>query len=145
MNNSSIKLLLLFIALNVPTVLFAQCKLFSKKQCIPELMPYNHNGQLNNITLMPGEKAELLMTFYAGQDYRLMVCGQPILGDIQFKVKDKDKKEIYDNITATTSSIWDFKVASTQQLILEVIVPESDSKTKIMESGCVSVLVGFKL
>lgn len=145
MNNSSLKLLLFFIALNIPIALMGQCKSFSKKQCIPSLLPYNHNGQLNNITLMPGEKAELLMTFYTGQDYRLMVCGHPILGDITFKVSDKDKKEIYNNKSGEPSSIWDFKVASTQQLILEVEVPESDSKTKMMESGCVSVLVGFKL
>ncbi len=145
MNNFSFKLLLIFIAINIPVVVFAQCKLFSKKQCIPELLPYNHNGQQNNVTLMPGEKAELLMTFYAGQDYRLMVCGQPILGDIKFKVKDKERKEIYNNSTAALSSIWDFKVASTQQLILEVEAPETDSKTRLMESGCISVLVGFKL
>ncbi len=94
---------------------------------------------------MPGEKAELLMTFYSGQDYRLMVCGQPILGDIKFRVSDQDKKEIYNSKNAQSSRIWDFQVASTQQFILEVEVPESHTKTKMMESGCVSVLVGFKL
>lgn len=145
MNNSYLKLLLLFLVLNAPVLLFGQCKSFSKKNCIPSLLPYNHNGQLNNITLMPGESAELLMTFYSGQDYRLMVCGHPILGEINFKVSDKDKKEIYNSKNAKSSSIWDFKVASTQQLILEIEVPESESKTKIMEIGCVSVLVGFKL
>ncbi|GIV27978.1 MAG: hypothetical protein KatS3mg027_1792 [Bacteroidia bacterium] len=76
---------------------FAQCKSFAKSKCLPDLAPYIHNGQMNGATMMAGEKAELQMSFYAGQDYRLMVCAQPILGDVAFRLLDKNKKVVFNS------------------------------------------------
>jgi len=125
----------------------AQCKSFTKKRCLPQLSPYFHNGQLNNTTLMAGEKAELLMTFYSGQDYRLNVCAQPVFENVIFRVLDKNRKQIYSSENSKSNN-WDFHMASTQQLFVEVSVPSSSNKTKMIaemvESGCISVLVGFK-
>jgi hypothetical protein len=126
---------------------FAQCKSFTKKRCLPQLNPYFHNGQLNSATLMAGEKAELLMTFYSGQDYRLSVCAQPVFENVIFRVLDKNRKQIYSSENHNSNN-WDFHMATTQQLFIEVSVPNSANKTKMIaemvESGCVSVLVGFK-
>jgi hypothetical protein len=121
----------------------AQCRSVAKKQCFPQLSPYTQNGEFNSARLAPGESAEVQMTFYAGQNYRLMVCSEGVLGDVNFKVLDTDKKELY-NSKKSDSKTWDFNVTSTQQLIVAVDVPVSDAPTKIIPEGCVSILVGFK-
>lgn len=122
----------------------AQCKSFAKSKCLPNLAPYIHNGQMNGATMMAGEKAELQMSFYAGQDYRLMVCAQPILGDVTFRLLDKNKKVVFNSKDHKNVLFWDFNVASTQQMILEIDIPESTAKHGMVPSGCVNILVGFK-
>jgi hypothetical protein len=122
----------------------AQCSAFTKKKCLPALAPYTHNGQLNSTNLSQGETAELQMTFYSGQNYRLMLCHQPNLVGVYFKLKDGEHKEIY-NSKEHDSPQFDFNVKSTQQLFVEVIVPEiKNGAGDLIQSGCVSVLVGFK-
>ena len=131
-----------FLAIVLNTNANAQCNGFTKKKCMPTLAPYIHNGQLNSTTLMAGETAELLMTFYSGQDYRISVCGQEQLGKIQFNLLDVNKKLLFSSKDHNLATTWDFNVKSTQQIIVEVIVPEV--KAAISPSGCVAVLVGFK-
>lgn len=121
----------------------AQCKTLAKKQCFPQLSPFTQNGQFNSTRLAPGETAEVQMTFYSGKNYRLLICAEGVLGDVNFKVTDTDKQELYNSKKADTKS-WDFNVASTQQLFIFVEVPPSDAPTKIIPEGCVSILVGFK-
>lgn len=122
----------------------AQCKNFTMKKCMPGLAPYLHNGQLNSTTLSPGESAEMQMTFYSGQEYRLLICGQEILGTIAFKVTDMDKKPLFDSREHDNATSWDFKMTSTQQIVIEVIVPNSKNSNDITQSACVSMLVGYK-
>ena len=122
----------------------AQCSSFAKKKCLPSLAPYTHNGQLNNTTLAPGETAEVSMTFYTGQKYRLLVCSESNLAGVFFKLKDSEHKEIYSSKDKGENQ-FDFDVKSTQQLFIEVVVPEAGKAAgDIDPSGCVSVLVGFK-
>ncbi len=122
----------------------AQCKNFTMKKCMPGLAPFLHNGQLNSTTLSPGESAEMQMTFYSGQEYRLLICGQEILGAISFKVSDMDKKPLFDSKEHNNASSWDFKMTSTQQIVIEVVVPNSKSTNDLNQSACVSMLVGYK-
>jgi len=121
----------------------AQCNSFTKKKCLPSLSPYVHNGQLNSANLGAGETAELDLTFYSGQEYRILLCGQEVLGDVFFRLKDKSSKIVYDSKEQKSNS-FDFNVKTTQQLTMEVIVPEQKSPNNIAISGCISVLVGFK-
>lgn len=126
------------------SIVKAQCKSFAKSKCLPDLAPFIHNGQMNGATMMAGEKAELQMSFYAGQDYRLMVCAQPILGDVTFRLLDKNKKVVFNSKDHKNVTYWDFNVTSTQQMTLEIDVPESSAKHGMIPSGCVNILVGFK-
>lgn len=122
----------------------SQCKSFIAKQCMPKISPFTHNGQLNSTTLMEGETAELLMTFYSGQDYRILVCAQKILGQAQFKLLDANRNVVFDSKQGT-SDFWDFSVKSTQQLIIQVSIPKpEESPNSFVQSGCVAVLIGFK-
>ena len=134
---------ILFISLLVPSLSHAQsCRSFTKKTCRPALENYIHNGQMNTAVLFPGDKADMMLTFYSGQKYRLLVCTQEQLGDVTFRVLDIDRNEVY-NSKKKDSNTFDFKVASTQQLIVEVTVPESKSTHDMDFQGCISILVGF--
>jgi hypothetical protein len=124
----------------------AQCNAFTKKKCIPILKPFIHNGQLNSVTLSPGESASLMLTFYIDTDYRLAICGQEILGEMSYKVMKKDSTIIFDSKQHKNPAFWDFKVNSTQQMIVEVSATDRKMKggDSFEDMGCASVLVGFK-
>lgn len=128
----------------------AQCKLHVKKQCLPALAPYSQSGQMSSARFAPGENAELQVTFNSGINYRLMVCSEGVLGDVNFKVFDSDKQEVYsskkneDEKNSPAAKVWDFNVANTQQLNIVVDIPPSDSPNKIIPEGCISIIVGFK-
>ena len=115
--------------LGLQTNIFGQCKSFTKQVCKPKLSPYIYNGQVNSAVLSGGDIAELMMTFYSGQDYRIVVCGEETLKNITFTLKDM-------------TDHWDFHAKVTQQLTVEVKIPVSDNNSD--SSGCVSILVGFK-
>lgn len=122
---------------------YGQCRSFTKKHCLPELSPYMNTGQMNTVNLFAGDEADLLLTFYSGQNYRLFVCAQEVLGDVTYRILDKEQYEIY-NSEGKPSQLFDFKVKSTQQLRIEVTVPESSNTHDMDFQGCVSVLVGYK-
>jgi len=122
----------------------AQCKRFTKKKCLPSLTPYIYNGQLNSAILSQGDVAELNLTFYPDQDYRIYVCSDPILGNVHFKLYDKDNNLIFDNETMDYLPFWDFTTNQTMELTLKVIIPEETDPNTVVKDGCVSILVGFK-
>ncbi|MBE9468499.1 MAG: hypothetical protein IMY72_09320 [Bacteroidetes bacterium] len=134
---------LLSLLISIPTVNFAQCKNFTRKKCMPQLSPYIYNGQLNSAILNEGDVAELMLTFYSNQDYRILVCAEENLGNIGFRLLDAEKNLIFDNKDHDYTSMWDFSSNSTQQLIVEITVPENDRDEKTIQSGCVSILIGF--
>jgi hypothetical protein len=51
--------------------------------------------------------------------------------------------EVFSNADHNYIDRWDFTTNSTQQLTIEVSVPENTS-SDLVKSGCVSILVGFK-
>ncbi|NUM49836.1 MAG: hypothetical protein HUU48_01855 [Flavobacteriales bacterium] len=120
----------------------AQCKSYTKKYCFPSLAPYTHNGQFNGAVLMPGEVAEMNITFSSGKEYRLLVCSHETIGQSTFKVLDEKRNELY-NSEGKNKNYWDFKVENTQQLIIQINVPYKKPLNNILPSGCVSVLIGF--
>jgi hypothetical protein len=122
--------------------LSAQCKSFTKNECKPKLNPYIYNGQLNSAVLNQGDIAELMLTFYSNQDYRIVVCSEE-LGQVKFRLLDMNGAEVFSNADHNYIDRWDFTTNSTQQLTIEVSVPENTS-SDLVKSGCVSILVGFK-
>ncbi|MEO6883319.1 MAG: hypothetical protein ABI199_04755 [Bacteroidia bacterium] len=128
----------------LPCLSFAQCKSFVKKHCEYKIAPFISNGQMNTTTMTSGQIADMPMTFYAGQSYRIVVCAQEVLGTIQFKLLDKAQHVIFDSTQNNDPDFWDFNVNTTQEFTIEVTVPPSDAADGLMQSGCVSILVGFK-
>lgn len=144
MNKLLKKIAIVALTVVVPIMVNAQCKGFTKKECLPQIKPYVYNGQLNSAVLNEGDVAELLLTFYNDQDYRIYICSQEILGNVEFKLLDTDRNTLFFNKDHDYVKFWDFKSNSTQQLIVQVRVPLSEIKKEIVNSGCVSIIVGFK-
>ncbi len=111
---------------------------------MPNIQPFTQNGQMNSSILSSGQSTELKLAFSSGQDYRILVCSEEILGEVTFRVKDNAGKIIFDSKDNDYPNFWDFKVKSTQQFTVVVTVPVSDSPSSVPPSGCVSIIVGFK-
>jgi hypothetical protein len=122
----------------------AQCKNFAKKVCRLELAPFIHDGNYNAAILTEGEDAELFKTFYAGQEYRIAVCGSESLSKVEFQVMDVDRRVLFTNASKNFSPLWDFKVEATQQLIIVVKVHDNPKNADILDSGCVAIMFGLK-
>ena len=139
-----VKILLPLIMLG-PLTSWSQCRSFTKKKCLPMLEGYIQNDNFNSAVLIPGDEAELLLTFYADKEYRLLVCGHPVLGELEYEVLDTDEETIYSSAKSDKAdNIFDFKVATTQQLIVRIRVPEGENPSALVHEGCVSVMIGSK-
>jgi hypothetical protein len=123
----------------------AQCKSFAKKVCIPELGAYTHDGNYHAAILVEGEEAELYKTFYSDMEYRVSVCGEDKLPEVEFKVLDANKNVLYSNKDANYAKTWDFKLQSSQQLKLVVKVNTFTKPEDMPASGCVAIMFGFKI
>jgi hypothetical protein len=123
---------------------FAQCKSFSKNTCMPQMDPYVSNENYNSTSLIAGDDAELVITFYEGQEYRLLVCAHPILENVEFKVSDATSKQIYSSTENNNSNIFDFKMESTQQLTVRISVPLQENPNSLIHEGCVTIITGHK-
>ena len=134
--------ILLPLFLLMPLLSDAQCRAFTKNQCLPQLDGYVQNDNYNSAMLIPGDDAELLLTFYGGKEYRLVVCAHPILGSVDYEITDTNGDSIYRGNTGAGNT-FDFKMVNTQQLIVKLHVPDQKSSVSTHE-GCVSVLVGSK-
>ena len=139
--------LVVVIMMLTPFLADAQCRSHAKRKCRPDLDPYVHSGQLSTAMVFPGDDAELILTFTSGQSYRVLICSEEILGEVEYKIRDTDRNIIYDSEKdPKAKNYFDFKVAATQQLIVEVNVPAQEEEVThdISLRGCLSVLTGFK-
>ena len=118
----------------------AQCRNFTKKNCLPTLDGYVQNDNYNSAVLIPGDEAELELTFLGDPDYRVAVCAHPVLGAVEFDVLDQDNIRLWSN--SEGADHLDFRMENAQRLRFRVKVPETEAA--ILHEGCVSILVGSK-
>jgi hypothetical protein len=125
----------------------AQCKAFAKKVCLPELGNYTHDGNYHAAILVEGEEAELYKTFYSDMEYRVAICGEESLPDIEFIVLDASKNVLFSNKDkdGKFTRTYDFKLQASQQLKLIVKVPTVNQAGESPLSGCVAIMFGFKV
>ncbi len=122
----------------------AQCnKTWVRKKCLPKIAPFIHNGQMNTTELKEGGTTETSLTFYSGQDYRILVCAEETLENISFTVSDATGKVIFDSKEHNDTDVWDFKVKTTTDLKVVVTAGKNEGGNGTA-TGCVSILVGFK-
>ena len=118
----------------------AQCRNFTKKNCLPALDGYVQNDNYNSAVLIPGDEAELELTFLGDTDYRVAVCAHPVLGAVECDVLDQDNIRLWSN--SEGADHLDFRMENAQRLRFRVKVPETEAA--ILHEGCVSILVGSK-
>jgi len=135
----------LFTALAVLASLTAssQCRIFVKNQCSEAMKGYIMNENFSGAKMMPGDEAEMTTTFYGGVDYRLMICHHPMLVGAEFQVIDSDNKVLYDNKNQNGSTIFDFRLAGTDQLTIKLKITGNEN-SDMNPQGCVAILLGKK-
>ena len=85
------------------------------------------------------------LTFYSGQEYRLLVCAHPILGNVSWHLADASGKVLFESTPAAPKDHFDFKVATTQKLSVLLAVPKADQGgNNLLTVGCVAILLGYK-
>jgi len=128
----------------LPLGAHAQCRALVKNKCLPDMLPYKFNETYNAAQLAPGEEAEVDLTFYSGQQYRVMVCAHPILGEVNWKLVDGTGQSLFESTAENPKHTFDFKVTNTQQLKVHIDVPEKPKGgNELLNVGCVGILVGF--
>lgn len=120
---------------------FGQCRNFVKTSCAEAMGEYIPSENFNGAKLSPGDMAEVKMTFYAEEKYRLLICSHPVIGDVDFQVLDNDGLTLYNNTEHNQSDHFDFSLVGTQELTIKLKVsPENTSA--LNPQGCVAILVG---
>ena len=122
-------------------VVNAQCKVFVRT-CVPELQPYIHDGGYQAVIMTEGEEAEVYKTVFAGQQYRLFVCADNTLPNVEFIVSDIRRNILFDNRKNNNAAVWNFKFDSSQQIKVTIRIPKS-SQGGSQAFGCVGVLFGL--
>jgi hypothetical protein len=123
----------------------AQCKAFARKECLPELGSYTHDGNYHAAVLVEGEEAELYKTFYSDMEYRVAIVGEGKLPAVEFRILDANKNVLYTNKDKDYAKTWDFKLQSSQQLKLVVKVSSFNKSGDAPANGCVAIMFGFKM
>ena len=143
--NQTLKFLAILCLAAAPLASSAQCRSFAKNKCMPEMAPYKFNQTFNAAQLAPGEEAEVELTFYSGQEYRLLVCAHPILGPVNWKLADAAGTTLFESKADAPKDNFEFKVATTQKLMVHIDVPAADrGGNQMLTVGCVAILVGYK-
>lgn len=127
----------------LPFMVDAQCKSWTKRKCNPLLAPYKFNETYNSAQLSPGEEATVNLTFFSGQEYRIVVCSQAQVSPVSWKLKS-GSQIIFESLADDPKDSFDLKMESTEQLEVVVWVADQENPTGIINIGCVSILVGFK-
>ena len=124
----------------------AQCKAFVKSNCIAQLEPYLHDGNYQAVIMSEGEEAEVYKTIFAGQRYRLLVCIDNSLPNVEFVVSDIRRNILFDNRKNGNVNAWDFKSDVSQQIKVTIRIPKSQKQgapEKELIFGCAGVLFGL--
>ena len=135
-------ILILLFALALPIVSNAQCKNFVKKQCAPLLEDYIPSDKFNSLRMVEGEEADMFLVFVANHDYRVVICAQEILGDVEFEILTDRGQVIFSSLGNEDKRSFDFSTTSTEKLQVIIKVPPNESASGMMHEGCVTVMVG---
>ena len=120
------------------------CHGYGNDACKPDLEGYVRNPQVLNAELGSGESAEISMVFSAHHDYRIYVCAEEHMGEIGFKIKSSKGEVLFDNQDYEMSDTWDFSMSKTKRLIIEVTFMGAASEDGFEETGCTSIMVGYR-
>jgi hypothetical protein len=140
----AISLLSVFFTIIASFDSMAQCKVFVKSACIPLLTPYIHDGSYQAALMSEGEEAEVYKTVFSGQQYRLYVCVDQIMPNVEFIVSDIHRNILFDSRKNGNTRQWDFRADASQQIKVTVRIPDKKGSVEDRSVGCVGVFFGLK-
>lgn len=137
----NIKIILSLAGLLMITSGYSQCRSFVSNYCAEAMGEYIPNENFNGARLSPGDMAEVSMTFYADEKYRLLVCSHPSIGDVDFQVVNSRGETLFNNTEKDNPNYFDFSLEGTQELTVKLKV-SPDKKSILTPQGCVAIMVG---
>ena len=125
------------------TLSYAQCYALGN-ECTPNVDPFVCT-QYTHVVVGSGEVAELVTSFYAGEKYKIVVCGRDGLGNVNFKLLNSKRELLFDNANENGAPIWEFEFNSTNNYIIQAELTSGARKelTSGERKGCIVVLIGF--
>lgn len=121
----------------------SQCKSFVKTSCLPQLTPYIHDGNYQAVIMSEGEEAEVYKTVFAGQSYRLFICMDDQIPNVEFVISDIRRNILFDNRKNGNVKVWDFKPDASQQIKVTIRIPKIQKQSASEQElifGCVGIL-----
>ncbi len=139
--------LILFTTLLLSPILsFGQdCTGYHQYHCMYADYTFFYSRQSKSALFKRGQKSELKIIAYSGEDYYVSVCAHRKFGDIRFRILEDNagKTVIYDNADNEFGESIIFSNELTRNLIVEVSVPEYESKDS-NDRRCVGVVIQFR-
>jgi len=131
------------------------CGDFHKKACYMEgtrkdKRAFMYNAQSKSGLFAQGSTSKMRCVVYKGNDYRISVCCETIIGDkVNFKIYDARTNELlFDNTKNDNTQQFEFQATTTRQLVIEATVPSGDvkeEKGKAENAACVGLLIENKV
>jgi hypothetical protein len=131
---------------------FAQkdCDKFMMKYCDAYGYDFKYSGQSKTTVFEPGKKSDFKLAVFKNFEYRVSICADKNLEGIYFRIREDNpsKSILYDSSTEEVDYLEKiFGVTKARNLIIEVIVPESDVPLEELSYnkrfGCVGVLIEY--
>jgi hypothetical protein len=129
-----------------PVGVYSQdCTDYHQYHCVYADYTFFYSRQSKSALYKPGQSNELRIVAYSGEDYYVAVCAHRKFGNVHFKIMEDNasRKVFYDNANDNYSESIMFSNDITRNLIIEVSVPEGDSKDA-NDRRCVGVVIEFR-
>ena len=136
----------LILAFTFSGALFAQdCTGYHQYHCQYGDYTFFYSRQSKSALFRRGQTSQLKMVAYGGEDYYISICAHRKFGDLHFRILEDDGSNsvIYDNANDDYSNTIVFSNEITRNLIVEVTVPEGESKDSD-DRRCVGVVIQFR-
>ena len=141
-----IGIFILLAMLSLPFLAQAQpCRGFAKRYCRVALDDYLSIPQNLTAEMETGETTEMSMVFYKKHDYRIIICSEDHLGEINFKILDTKGNVLFDNRDHGMTPFWDFSMTTTKRLVVEVSAQGFSTGEDMLDAGCVALIIGHRL
>ncbi len=137
--------LILFLCLKPAFSLAQDCTDYHQYHCLYADYTFFYSKQSKSALFRQGQVSELKVIAYSGEDYYISVCAHRKFGNIRFRIIEDNagRRVIYNNANDNYSEYITFTNEVTRNLILEVSVPEGDSKDS-NDRRCVGVVIQFR-
>jgi len=136
--------LILFSLFILSNYINAQCIGFVKTVGFNELdtEKYVPEGRYDAITLSEGDYLKVYKSFFRGKTYKVVVVADKQIPLFHFKIKKMNGDLVYDSSENSDKS-WEYISDRNQNLMIEVELSNSHSST--IGTGCVAIILGYKI